>query len=133
MEIKTIRQTVSFRASPHEVFEALMDSKKHSQFTGTKAVISRDIDGRFSAYDGSLAGTNIEIVPDRKIVQAWRCEMDEWPKSHYSKATFILEKAKDGTKLTFIQTGVPTECLEMISCGWKDYYWDRMKTMLEKR
>ena len=34
---KTIEQTVEFSASPHEVYEALMDSEKHSAFTGAKA------------------------------------------------------------------------------------------------
>ncbi len=39
---KTVEQTVTFNASPHDVYEALMDSYKHSQFTGAEAVISRD-------------------------------------------------------------------------------------------
>jgi uncharacterized protein YndB with AHSA1/START domain len=30
---KPIHQTVTFKASPHEVYEALMDSKKHAAFT----------------------------------------------------------------------------------------------------
>lgn len=33
---KTIEQSVTFNASPHDVYEALMDSEKHSQFTGAK-------------------------------------------------------------------------------------------------
>ena len=28
METKTVKQTVTFKASPHDVYEALMDSKK---------------------------------------------------------------------------------------------------------
>jgi uncharacterized protein YndB with AHSA1/START domain len=31
--MKTIRQSVTFEASPYDVYEALMDSKKHSRFT----------------------------------------------------------------------------------------------------
>lgn len=41
MKTKTIKQTIFFKAEPHDVYEALMDSKKHSKFTGDKAVISR--------------------------------------------------------------------------------------------
>ena len=40
---KTIEQSVTFNASPHDVYEALMDSEKHSQFTGAKALISREV------------------------------------------------------------------------------------------
>ena len=38
MDTKTVKQTVTFKASPHDVYEALMDSKKHAKFTGDKAI-----------------------------------------------------------------------------------------------
>lgn len=129
--MKTIRQTAEFKATPHEIFELLMDSKKHSMFTGSKAEISRKVGGKFTAYDGGLNGTNFEIVKDKKIVQAWRCEMEGWKKGYYSEATFLLKKSKNGTKLEFIQTGVPDIAYENISQGWKDYYWEPMRKMLE--
>ena len=34
METKTIRQTITFKAPPHDIYEALMDSRKHAKFTG---------------------------------------------------------------------------------------------------
>ncbi len=46
---RTIEQTVTFKASPHEVYESLMDSAKHSKFTGAKASISREVGGAFTA------------------------------------------------------------------------------------
>ena len=67
-----IQQTVIFKASPHAVYEALMDSKKHAIFSGSAAKISRAIGGEYSAYDGYITGKNIELVPDQKIVQSWR-------------------------------------------------------------
>jgi|TARA_B100002003_G_scaffold250163_1_gene288589 uncharacterized protein YndB with AHSA1/START domain len=70
MKTKTIEQTVTFRTSAHEVYEALMDSARHSQFTDSNCTISREVGGRFSAYDGYIEGVNIELVPDRKIVQS---------------------------------------------------------------
>src|SRR6266498_3601 len=50
MRTKTIRQSVTFNVVPHEVFEALMDSKKHAKFTGAPAKISRKIGGKFMAH-----------------------------------------------------------------------------------
>ncbi len=131
MKTKTIRQTVTFKAGPHDVYEALMDSDKHSQFTGDKASISREIGGKFSAFDGYSEGVNLELVPDKKIVQKWRAS--DWLEGHYSKVTFALEEAGDRTRLTFTQTGVPEEEYEDVSQGWRDYYWEPMKEMLEKR
>lgn len=129
MKTKTIRQTVTFKASPYEVYEALMDSGKHSKFTGSKAVISRKIGGTFSAWGGSISGTNLVLVPDKKIVQAWRSDESDWPKGHYSKVTFLLKKLRKGTRLIFTQTGVPEAAYASINQGWRDYYWKPMKEM----
>ncbi len=128
---KTIRQAVIFKASPHEVYETLMDSRKHAQFTGSKASISRKVGGRISAYDGYINGENLELVPDKKIVQKWGCS--GWPKGHYSTATFLLEKTKAGTRMKFTQTGVPVEFYNDISQGWRDHYWQPMRAVLDKK
>jgi activator of HSP90 ATPase len=121
---------VTIKAKPHDVYEALMDSKKHTKFTGGKAVISREAGGKFSTFDGYAEGINLTLIPDKKIVQTWRA--DDWPEGHYSKATFDLEAVPGGTRITFTQTDVPEEFIEEISQGWKDYYWAPMKEMLEK-
>ena len=128
---KTIEQSVTFNASPHDVYEALMDSEKHSQFTGAKASISREVGGSFTAYDGALSGTILELVPDAKIVQSWRGSDEGWVPGHYSTATFSLEAIDGGTRLTFVQTGVPEQSVEQINQGWQEYYWAKMKQMLE--
>jgi len=130
MKTKNIRQSVTFKASPHEVYEALMDSRRHSKFTGEKASISRKIGGKLIAYGGYIEGANLDLVPDKKIVQSWRGS--DWPKGHYSKATFALRKVKGGTRLTFYQSGVPAQYYEGIKQGWRDFYWAPMKKMLEK-
>jgi uncharacterized protein YndB with AHSA1/START domain len=57
MEIKNIKQEVIFNVPPKDVFEALMDSKKHAEFTGSKAEIDRVVGGAFSLYDGYLSGS----------------------------------------------------------------------------
>lgn len=44
---KTIEQTVTFKAVPHDVYEALMDSEKHSEFTGARANISQEVEEEF--------------------------------------------------------------------------------------
>lgn len=126
---KTIKQSANFKASAHEVYEALMDSKKHSQFTGGKASISRNVGGKFTVYDGYAEGKNLELITDKKIVQFWRAS--DWPEGAESKVTFILTATKTGTKLTFTQVGVPIECAKDIAQGWQDYYWEPMKEMLE--
>ncbi len=130
MNTKTIRQSVTFKATPHDVYEVLMDSKKHSALTGSDAKISRAVGGKFSAYGGDLEGENLELIQDSKIVQTWR--ESDFPEGHYSKITVSLKSVPGGTRLSFTQTGVPEERYEDIKQGWYDYYWDPMKVMLEK-
>ena len=130
---RTIEQTVTFKARPHVVYEMLMDSAKHTQFTGAEAIISREVGGAFTAYGGALTGTNVELVPDTKIVQSWQAGSDHWPRDHYSTATFLLEEAEGGTRLTFTQTDVPEQSYDDISQGWRDYYWSKIESILESQ
>ena len=130
MKTQNIQQSVTIKATPRGVYETLMDSRKHSKFTGEKASISRKVGGKFSIFDGGLTGVNLELVQDKKIVQAWRGS--DWPKGHYSIATFSLKRIKGGTRLVFIQIGVPDREYKGINQGWHDYYWKPMKAMLEK-
>ncbi len=131
MNLKRIRQSVTFTAKPKEIYEMLMDSRKHARFTEAKASISRKVGGRFTASDGYIQGANLELVPGKKIVQKWRGK--DWPEGHYSKVTFFLKKVERGTRLAFTQTGVPAQFHKDINQGWHDAYWSPMKKMIEER
>jgi len=131
MKTRTIKQSVKFKTTPHEVYSALMDSRKHSKFSGGKAVIVKKKGAKFTAYDGYIEGTTLDLIPDQKIVQSWRGS--DWPDGHFSEATFLLKETNDGTLLEFTQTGVPDQFYEDISQGWYDFYWEPMKKMLGKK
>jgi activator of HSP90 ATPase len=125
-----IRQSVTFRATPHAVYEALMDSRQHARFTGEAARISRKVGGAISAYGDYITGTNLELVPDKKIVQAWHAT--DWPEGHMSRVIFKLTRVKGGTRLAFTHRGVPENEVPSIKQGWIENYWRPIKAMLEK-
>jgi activator of HSP90 ATPase len=127
MRTRTIRQSVTFKAGPHEVYEVLMDSRRHSKLTGDKAIISRKVGGKFTVGE-YIQGVNLEVVPNERIVQSWRGS--DWPEGHFSRAVFSLRTEGNGTRLTFTQTGVPEEKHHETKQGWHDYYWTPMKEML---
>ena len=126
---KNLKQTLTIKASPHAVYEILMDEKQHGTFTGGETKISREVGGTFSIYGGDIQGVNLELIPDKKIVQSWR--YIDWPHGHYSIVTFNLETAEKGTLLIFTQIDIPEQKFEDIKQGWKDFYWQPMKAMLE--
>ena len=127
---KNINQTVTFKISPHDVYEALMDSKKHAAFSGGAAKISRAVGGEMMAYDGYIAGKNIELVPDKKIVQDWRAV--DWSEGYFSRVTFEFTPVPEGTRLDFIHTGIPEGEEASFEQGWIDNYWEPMKTFFER-
>jgi uncharacterized protein YndB with AHSA1/START domain len=128
---KTLQRKISIRASPHEVYEALMDTKKFITFTGDHAHINRGIGGILTAFNGYVKGKNMELIPDEKIVQEWRADEEGWPKDHFSIITIVLIPAEEGTQLDFIQDKLPQQCAEVITKGWEDSYWEPLKKYLE--
>ena len=132
MKTKNIRQQITFKAKTKDVYEALVDSRKHSKFTNSKAKVSRKVGAKFTVFKGALYGRNLEIKPNKKIVQEWCCKMKAWPKDHYSRVTFSFSRIKGGTKLILYHSGVPSACHKDIIKGWKNYYWNPMNSMLEK-
>ncbi len=127
---KDYSEEVIFEASPHEVYEALMDSDKHAEFTSADADISREIGGQISAWDGYIFGENLELVPDEKIIQKWGTT--EWPEGHLSTVTFELQEVDEGTKLTFTHSGIPEEFFDSIKEGWTEHYWVPMEEYFAK-
>jgi len=103
---------------------------KHAEITGGKASISREIGGKSTAFGDWLMAINIELVPNKKIVQKWRGA--DWPDGHFSLATFEIEDDRNGSKLVFTQTGIPYDKYDDISDGWKDHYWEKMKKIFKK-
>ena len=131
MKTKSIKQTVTFNASPELIYNLLMDEKKHAAFTGSKAIIDSKAKGKFSVFDGYCHGYNMELIKGKKIVQAWHFAEDGWPDDHFSICSFEFEKDGAKTKLRFLQTNVPEHKVETLKDGWKEFYWDAIKTYLK--
>jgi uncharacterized protein YndB with AHSA1/START domain len=129
MAVKNLRQTVTFKATPTAVYEALVDPVQHARFTGAPAKISAKAGTAFAMWDGSLTGVVVAVEPGHRLVLAWRSE--SWPKGHYSIAQFVFTKVRGGTRLTFEQFGIPASDFADIREGWKQFYWDPLKAYFE--
>ncbi|MEP6694690.1 MAG: SRPBCC domain-containing protein [Chloroflexota bacterium] len=129
--MKTIRQTATIRgATPHDIYETIMDSKLHTKLSRQPTKVSRRVGGAFKVGH-DLEGKNPKLTKDRRIVQSWRA--NNWPKGTYSKATFALAKAAGATRVTFTQTGVPDKFYGETSKGWRSYYWGPLRQQFGKR
>ena len=118
-----IHQEIEFQASPQRVYEALLDQKQFSAFTGLPAEIEREAGGAFSCFGGVVTGRNIELVPHKRIVQAWRIKM--WPEGVYSIVAFELAPAAAGTRLSLTHDGFPGDMRAHLNGDMPDGGWDR--------
>ena len=132
IKIKSIEEEIVIMSTPHEIYEVFMDAKKHSKLTESIARVSREIGGSFSIYEGALSGKNIELIQDKKIVQTWRGDGENWPKRYYSTITLIFEPDDKGTLIKFTHVDIPEGAYESVKEGWDTYYWKPLKEMLEK-
>jgi uncharacterized protein YndB with AHSA1/START domain len=131
MKARYIQHTVLIRATPKAVYDALMNEKKHSQFTGERARIRAKAGAPFSCYDGYITGITLELEPARRIVQAWRSQ--NWPAGTWSIVTFKLAKKTGGrTQLRFTHVGVPANDYTSKNRGWQMHYWQPLRQYLEK-
>jgi uncharacterized protein YndB with AHSA1/START domain len=132
LKTSTITQKVVIPASPEKVYDAFVDAKKHSAFTGAKATGDAKVGGEFSAWDGYVTGRNLELEKGRHIVQDWITT--EWPEGYPpSRLEFTFHKVKGGTELTMVHSKVPAEQANEYKQGWIDNYWDPLKDYFGKK
>lgn len=127
--MSAIHQEVTFKASPERVYAALTEGKEFSAFTGgAPAEISREAGGAFSCFGGMITGRNLELLPNRRLVQAWRA--GNWGEGIYSVVRFELQAQGGETRLVFDHTGFPEEQRSHLEGGWPAMYWEPLRKYL---
>lgn len=124
-----IHQEVTFAASPERIYEILTSSELFSKATGGAPTdINAEEGGTFSCFGGMILGRNIELVPGKRIVQAWRPA--RWEEGVYSLVKFELKEQGSETLLVFDHTGFPEGQGEHLASGWHTNYWEPIQKLL---
>ncbi len=71
---------------------------------GAPAKINRTEGGALSLFGGQIVARNVELVADKRIVQAWRDP--QWAPGIHSIVKFELTPRGTGTHLVLDQTGI---------------------------
>ena len=124
--LEELRLYTDLPVPPRAVFEAWLDSAKHTAFTGAEALIEPRVGGKHSAWSGYIEGTISEIAPER-LAMTWRTTefSDADPDSHLEvKAT----PRGTGSRLEIVHTRLPAGGAEKYSQGWRDFYFTPMAT-----
>jgi activator of HSP90 ATPase len=59
-------------ARAEQLYNAWLSSDGHTKMTGGSATTSDNIGDSFTAWDGYIGGKNMELEPNKRILQSWR-------------------------------------------------------------
>jgi activator of HSP90 ATPase len=138
---EAIHQELIFKATRKRVYEALSETKQFNNVVmlsaGMKSgpppgalptEISREVGGTFALFAGHIVGRHLELVPQERIVQAWR--VADWEPGAFSIASFRLTTEGSGTRITFDHAGFPKGLGQHLAEGWKLNYWEPLEKFL---
>jgi activator of HSP90 ATPase len=138
---EAIQQAVTFDASPQRVYQALTKTKDFDSVTrlsdgavllaaaGAKpTAISTEVGGPFTLFGGYITGRHLEMLPNERLVQAWRA--GSWKPGGFSIAAFYLTAEAGKTKLNFEHRGFPDGNGTSLAQGWHAHYWEPLAKFL---
>lgn len=120
-----LHQEIELKASPQRIYEILLDSKQFAAVTGMPSDIDPKAGGALTMFGGLIVGRNVELVPNHRIVQAWR--PTHWDPGVYSVVKFELKSQGTGTLVVLDHTGFPEGSYDSLSSGWYSHYWEPLK------
>lgn len=126
--MSVITQTYEMNAKPEEVFEALVNPDIIQHWSNDEAKMSADVGAKFSLWGGQMFGTNLEVIPNKKIVQEWCYE--NWTKP--SKVTFTIKAKGKGSIVKLLHEDVPEDSVKSIAEGWDSYYLGAIRDMFNE-
>lgn len=107
------------------VFDSWLHSASHTKMTGSPAVVSKDVGGKFSAWDGYITGTYLEIDPKDRILMTWRTTdfAEKTPDS------LVEIKFKDTLKgcIIYLHHSHLNNAGAKYKQGWEEYYFEPME------
>lgn len=133
---EAIHQEVSVKNTAKRVYDALTDAAQFTKMTAFSmvkdappAIIGKAAGDSFSLFGGHIVGRHLELVPSRRIVQAWR--VVDWDAGVYSIARFELAERSGQTTITFEHRAFPNGQARHLAEGWTTNYWTPLKKLLE--
>ena len=138
---ESIRQELMLDATPQRVYQSLTNTKDFDAITrlsdgavllaaaGAKPTsISTEVGGPFTLFGGYITGRHLEMLPNERLVQAWRA--GSFKAGAFSIAAFYLTAEGDRTKLSFEHRGFPDGNGASLAQGWHSHYWEPLAKYL---
>jgi activator of HSP90 ATPase len=121
----SLHQEIDLKATPARIYSVLLDSKQFTAFSHEPADIHGEPGGAFSMFGARILGRNVELVPNQRIVQAWRSA--GWDLGTYSIVRFDFKEQGTQPRVVLNHTGFPAGAYDSLYSGWKSHYWDPLQ------
>jgi len=138
---ESIHEELVFKADRETVYETLTDTARFDKMTreiqaregGNNSAapptqISREVGGSFTLFGGRIVGRHLELVPNQRIVQAWRVAY--WEPGIFSIVRFDFTEHASDTKIVFSHSAFPKGDAANLVNGWKLHYWQPLEKFL---
>src|SRR5207249_5368783 len=97
----------------------------------SRSVRDRDLLRSGTRRRNDVTGVNVDLVPGRRIVQAWRHR--RFHEGVFSMAAVTLTPTPDGgTELVLTHRGVPKDLIPETEQTWREQYWSRIKAYIDR-
>jgi uncharacterized protein YndB with AHSA1/START domain len=138
-----IHQEIVVQAAPERVYAALTDAGQFDKIIDLSGIrqsgmlpaqaskptqIRAEAGTAFTLFGGFITGRQIQLVPNVRIVQAWRAA--GWEPGVFSIAKFELVKQGAATKIVFDHSGFPKGAGKGLAAGWHKNYWEPLTKFL---
>jgi len=139
-DAEAIHQEVMIKAPAARIYDVLTSAAQFQKLqllspdvpaaamNAHPAQLSAEPGSAFSLFGGVIEGRQVELVPSKRVVQAWR--VSNWDQGVYSIVRFELVDADGGTKIVFDHVGFPSGAGDHLAAGWKSHYWDGLAKLL---
>lgn len=128
---RVIQLAAVLPAPPERLFDMYLDATEYAAFTGAPVCIGAQPGSEFRAFNGSLGGRILHVLPKRLIVQSWRAA--QWSADDLD-STLVLTFWPDsaGARVDLVHVNVADADFAGVSQGWEKYYWTPWRAYLER-
>ena len=129
----SIHQETVIDAAPAQVYAVLTDGEKFAAATGQPARLTDQEGEEFTLFSGRVEGRQIELVPGKRVVQAWRfagAHPEPWDAGVYSVVRFTLTREGQATRFVIDHDGIPPQAEQRIATGYPSFYQDPLADYL---
>lgn len=122
--MKAFKRSFKINAEPSDIYSAITNPFTIELWSGYPAQMSTDPGSEFSLWEGDITGKNLEFIKDKKVVQEWYFG----DRTEKSIVTISISHDRENSIVTVEQSNIPDEEYNGIEEGWREYYFDAIKS-----